>query len=508
VRDRGSLNSTVYECRRDLTSSSTELEPPNASLPFYSLFREVGICGPGSWNGQSPAQQGIGTPTSRGILEPVPEPKLLLAYSVPEERLMGSSRAAGLVSIALLSTALPIVAADPVVVPGEVPSALAALGDLSRVTAIAVSRDGSRAAAAFPAGKEEDETRVAISGVAEGWMLDGKALVLRWSPSGRTLLALVEKIGRKGRRSAFLDAIDVGEPGRRPRRIVLPESARALDVRSSDSLLVVASEGDLRTFDSETLRSGRIYALAGENLSVAFVPGGERVLVGREDGVVRIDLSAPQGREGMPVESRATADVPIVEIVVSPSAERALARGEDGRLFEIRIEPLEATATGKTASALAWPGTDTPVPIEPAPLRLPEPVLETAPPPPPAPPEPVPEPPSPPIAEESPPASLVEEPVPALPSGQVAGRITGEGRGEVVAVRLLGPDSVIREAKRVFPNPDGTWSADGLAPGTYRVVVDGGPDRVLRSEPAFRTIHVEAGSRVEVDDLEVRGALR
>jgi hypothetical protein len=407
---------------------------------------------------------------------------------------------------ALLTTGLPTAAADPVLVPGEVPPAFAAFGDLSRVTAIAVSPDGGRAAAAFPAGKKDDESRVAVSGLTEGWILDGKALVLRWSPSGRTLLALVEKIGRKGRRSAFLDAIDVGEPGRRPQRIVLPESSRGLDVRSSDSLLVIASEGDLRTLDSETLRSGRIYALAGENLSVAFVPGGERVLVGRADGVVRVDLSAPQGREGMPVESRATTDVPIVEIVVSPSAERALARGEDGRLFEIGIEPLEATATGKTASALAWPGTDTPVPIEPAPLRLPGPVLETAPPPPP--PEPIPEPPPPPIVGESPPAPVVEEPVPALPSGQVAGRITGEGRGEVVAVRLLGPDSVIREAKRVPPNPDGTWSADGLAPGTYRVVVDGGPDRVLRTEPAFRTIRVEAGSRVEVDDLEVRGALR
>lgn len=411
---------------------------------------------------------------------------------------MRTNRAAVVAAISLLTACIPTAAAEPIAIPGEIPPALAALGDLSRVTAIAVAPDGSRAAAAFPAGKEDDATRVAVSGLTDGWILDGKALVLRWSPSGRTLLALVEKIGRKGRRSAFLDAVDVGEPGRRPQRIVLPESARGLDVRSSDSLLVIASEGDLRTFDSDTLRSGRIYALAGENLSVAFVPGGERVLVGRKNGVVRVDLSAPQAREGMPVESRSTTDVPIVEIVVSPSAERALARGEDGRLFGIGIEPLEATATGKTANALAWPGSDTPVPIEPAPLRLPEPVLETAPPP--LPPEPVPEPP--------PPAPVVEEPAPALPSGQVAGRITGEGRGEVVAVRLLGPDSVIREAKRVPLNPDGTWSADGLLPGTYRVVVDGGPDRVLRSEPAFRTIRVEAGGRVEVDDLEVRGALR
>lgn len=417
---------------------------------------------------------------------------------------MRTNRAAVVAATALLAAGTPSAAADPVVVPGEVPSALVALGDLTRVTAIAVSPDGSRAAAAFPAGKEDDETRVAVAGLAEGWILDGKALVLRWSPSERRLLALVEKIGRKGRRSAFLDAIDVEQPGRRPQRIVLPESARGLDVRSSDSLLVIASEGDLRTFDSETLRSGRIYALAGENLSVAFVPGGERVLVGRMDGVVRVDLSAPQGREGMPVETRAATDVPIVEIVVSPSAERALARVEDGRLFEIRVEPLDATATGRTATALAWPGTAAPVPIEPAPLRPPEPVLETAPPPP----EPVPEAPLPPVAEEPPPAPVVEEPAPALPSGQVAGRITGEGRGEVVAVRLLGPDSVIREAKRVPLNPDGTWSADGLLPGAYRVVVDGGPDRVLRSEPAFRTIRVDAGSRVEVDDLEVRGALR
>ncbi len=409
---------------------------------------------------------------------------------------MEANRSGGLLCVALLVAFIPTFAAEPIVIPGEIPPSLAALGDLSRVAAVAVSPDASRAAAAFPAGKEDDETRVAVSGLTEGWILDGKALVLRWSPSGGTLLALIEKIGRKGRRSAFLDAIDVEEPGRRPQRIVLPETARGLDVRSADSLLVIASEGDLRTFDAETLRSGRIFAVAGENLSVGFVPGGERVLVGRRDGVVRVDLSAPQGREGMPVESRASTDVPIVEIVVSPSAERALARGEDGRLFEIRVEPLEAASTGKKATALAWPGTEAPTPIEPPPPRPPEPAPETASPAP----EPVPEPP--------PPAPVVEEPAPALPSGQVAGRITGKGRGEVVAVRLLGPDSVLREAKRVPLNPDGTWSADGLAPGSYRVVADGGPDRVLLCEPAFRTIHVEAGGRVEVDELQVRGVLR
>ena len=433
---------------------------------------------------------------------------------------MRTIRAAVAAGIALLAAGTPRTGADPVFVPGgDIPPALAAIGDLSRVTAIAVSPDGMRAAAAFPAGKEDDETRVAVAGLAEGWILDGKVLVLRWSPSGRRLLALVEKIGRKGRRSAFLDSIDLAEPGRRPQRIVLPESARGLDVRSSGSLLVIASDGDLRTLDAETLRSGRIYALAGENRAVAFVPGGERVLVGRADGVVRVDLSAPQGREGMPVENRAETGVPIVEVAVSPSAERALARGEDGRLFEIRLEPLEATATGTMASALAWPGTAEPVPIEPPPLRPPEPVLETAPPPEPVPieppslrpPEPVLEtapPPREPVPDRPPPAPVVDEPLAALPSGQVAGRITGEGRGEAIAVRLLGPDNVLRESSRVPLNPDGTWSADGLPPGTYRVVVDGGPDRVLRCEPAFRTVRVEAGGRVEVDDLEVRGALR
>jgi hypothetical protein len=58
VRERGSLDSTVYECKRDLTTSSTEFDQPHAGLPFYFLVRGVGICGPSSWNGPSPPQQG------------------------------------------------------------------------------------------------------------------------------------------------------------------------------------------------------------------------------------------------------------------------------------------------------------------------------------------------------------------------------------------------------------------------------------------------------------------
>ncbi len=58
VRERGSLESTAYDCERDLTTSSTEFDQPNVGVPFYFLVRPVGICGPGSWNGPSPPQQG------------------------------------------------------------------------------------------------------------------------------------------------------------------------------------------------------------------------------------------------------------------------------------------------------------------------------------------------------------------------------------------------------------------------------------------------------------------
>jgi hypothetical protein len=91
--------------------------------------------------------------------------------------------------------------------------------------------------------------------------------------------------------------------------------------------------------------------------------------------------------------------------------------------------------------------------------------------------------------------------------GDAEGKLTGPALSEVVAVVLHGPNNIMREAARTRPESDGTWSAFGLEPGRYRVLIDGGGGRVLQTQPAFRTIEVKAGSRVMVEAIEVFGSL-
>jgi hypothetical protein len=97
------------------------------------------------------------------------------------------------------------------------------------------------------------------------------------------------------------------------------------------------------------------------------------------------------------------------------------------------------------------------------------------------------------------------EPGPAPP--QVRGRITGPALAEVVAVVLHGPDDVLREAGRVRPAADGAWEIDGLAPGLYRVHLDGGGARVLITEPRFLILRIEAGRPATAPDLRVLRSL-
>jgi hypothetical protein len=424
------------------------------------------------------------------------------------------------VSACWLFAALPALARDaeprPVEIPSGdgVPGAFSRLGEPERLVTATMSADGQHLAAAFLAGKEGEENRIAFTGPGPGepsnWIVTGRVLVLRIDSGGRSVLALVERIRRKGRRSVTLDVFDTTEPDARPRSLNMPSSARGLAVRDGDGRIVVASQDDLRTFESGTLRSGRIYSIPGGNRSVAFLPGSERVLVGRDGGIWRVDLSAPQSREGMPVEARATAPGPVLEIAVSPRADLALARLEGDEILEVTVNPLQARATGRTARAIAWRGSAVPEPIEAVPEK---PATQSLPPAPPAIESATPdfEEAGPSGAEQAPSSdapSEIETPSPSLPVGQVAGRLVGPARGAAVSVRLLGPDNLLREARRVPVRPDGTWSVDSLAPGGYRVVVEAAGGGVLQCEPPFRTIRVQEGERLEVGPIEVVSVLR
>jgi len=87
-------------------------------------------------------------------------------------------------------------------------------------------------------------------------------------------------------------------------------------------------------------------------------------------------------------------------------------------------------------------------------------------------------------------------------AGAIRGRVSGAAATEVVAVVLMGPDNVLREAARVRPRADGAWSVSGLAPGAYRILLDAGGGKALEASPPFRSVRLEAGGQVEVAPIE------
>jgi hypothetical protein len=75
----------------------------------------------------------------------------------------------------------------------------------------------------------------------------------------------------------------------------------------------------------------------------------------------------------------------------------------------------------------------------------------------------------------------------------IVGRISGSGLDAVVSVIAYGPDNVLREAARVVPRADGSFAFTKLAPGAYRIVLDGGGDRLIESTPPFQVVRVGDG---------------
>jgi hypothetical protein len=255
------------------------------------------------------------------------------------------------------------------------------------------------------------------------------------------------------------------------------------------------------------------------------------VLVAGDEAIGLVDLSDSYGPEGIPPRERVTVAWPVRSLASSPSGLRAVALLEDGTFLRVELDPLRVHEEGR-GFAIAWPGEKmaySPAP-EPIPEREPEPaepVREVPPPVLPAEPpeqararpervespipstrapEPVASPPSsrpvkaePPAPREPPAPQPRSTPVP----GEVRGTVRGPAADQVVAVVLLGPDNVLREAARVRPGADGAWSVTGLPPGAYRVVLDGGGKRFLETDPAFGTFRVEAGRPTEAPAILV-----
>jgi hypothetical protein len=109
----------------------------------------------------------------------------------------------------------------------------------------------------------------------------------------------------------------------------------------------------------------------------------------------------------------------------------------------------------------------------------------------------------PPSAPEPPPETDRRE---ETPPAQVRGRIDGPAVSRVAFVIVLGPDSLLREAARVRPDPDGSYRVGGLPPGRYAIQLDGGGKHVLVTEPRIRVLRITDDSAA-VADFHVLRAL-
>ncbi|HKQ61840.1 MAG TPA: hypothetical protein VJS92_11135 [Candidatus Polarisedimenticolaceae bacterium] len=420
---------------------------------------------------------------------------------------------------------------------GSTPAVLERLGPLPPAAALAIGPSGTQAAVALPSDDERFATRLRLASLDSPQPLDldvpGEVRDLLFALDGATLYAIEHRSAKRGAGESYLLAVDVDSLKAR-RALRLPSSAGALDHWPERGALLVACANEVRTLLLPDLRSGPLYRIGGANLAVSSL-GGSRVLLGQTDAVLLVDLADRPGQLEMPVRDRVSAPAAVADLAAAADGGSALARLEDGRLFTVAFRPLRLEPQdggGMVASSPPEAGRST-VPAEAVEPELPPPPAP-APSPTTAPPEPEPEPepealpeepqrevdaepaPPEPAAEEhaepepEPAESPRQEPPPTpLPSEPgLSGKISGPAAKQVVAVVILGPNSLLRVAARATPGPDGTWGpVPDLPPGRYRIQLDAGGGKAVVAEPPFATVDLPAGGHVQVPELRAQRVL-
>jgi len=353
-------------------------------------------------------------------------------------------------------------------------------------------------------------------------------------PAG--LFAIEHRPAKKREGDTYLVQLDL-ETGKAPRVMRLPPSARDLEFWPGGRSLLVAARNEIRSVTLPLIRSGPLYRIPGENYSIAIVEG-TRVLVGQADALLLVDLADPQSRESMRIRERLDTPAPVISLALARGGSSGVAGLADRRVVELRMDPLafDEVGTGLVVERRTHAEQPAATPIEPVSEPIeeedelePSPApdrddtgsvaLETAP------------------ATETPAAVEVQRgdpwPLPAIvpfrgpepherpadaeevasrtapepePAPQIRGRIDGPAAGDVVWVVFYGPDSLLTEAKRASPGPDGRYEVDDLAPGRYWIQLDGGGRRQLIAQPPSRSVVVEPDSET-VADFHVARAL-
>jgi hypothetical protein len=371
------------------------------------------------------------------------------------------------------------------------PSALDRIENPERLTILAIDRSGEHAVGVMPADDKGERSVVMFYAAADPEVVavevptQVRALLL--SRDDLSVFAIMRKDSKRGEGETFLSLIDPGS-AKAKRLLRLPHSAVDLDYWSAHDSLLVSCKNEIRTLLLPEMRSGPLYRVRGNNRAVASLAGGNLILVGQDDGLLLVDLDATHGKEEMPVQSEIPLPQPVNSISAAADGSYALVTLADDSVQTVNIDTLMPAAPPE------------PVLVEEVIEEIPEPEL------------------APPIPEPVVVAEVIEEPVveeviqdptpePAKPTPQVRGKITGDDLSAVVAVVLLGPNNMLREAARISPQNDGSWSAGGLATGKYRVQLDGGGSRVLVTDPPFMLIDVEQDGTADAGEIRLLKAL-
>ena len=379
----------------------------------------------------------------------------------------------------------------------------AALQDPGSALAIA---DGTEATAtAYPTGPDVSKIVIARRDAEpEELAIPATVRALMFTAGDRALYAILVRESKRRPPQTWLQAIDM-ETLDSTRAATLPPSARALTAWERGGAILVACEDELRTFMTPDHRSGPLYRIPGPNRALLVIPDSDLVLVGKDLGVVAVDLRDAHRDNEMPVRASFQTSSPPAALALIDGGATVAARLEDRTVVSTPIETLRVAARTppppravepEESAARAAETSEAPPPraVEPE-----EPAARAAE-----------------TPQASPPRvempTEAQQPVPAPPTppppadAAIAGVVTGAAAGEVEWVVAYGPDNVVREAARVAPEADGTFSFAGLASGRYRVLIVGKGGKVVESRPAFLAVTVGDGEveRRTIEAVRVR----
>ena len=411
--------------------------------------------------------------------------------------------------VALLCCTVPVPGLamdDPIRVAGDPRPDVLDLVDTSiRPLALAVGPDGRHAAVSYPhpakprrsivklyASYREEPLTIEISTVVRS---------LVFSPDGLEVYVASYRPAKRRLGESHLSSIDVVE-GKSRSIMPIPPTTSSMDYWPARESLLIATTDEVRTIRVAGMRSGPLYRIPGRNRAVTALAGSTAVLLGQKTEILLVDLDDPPGEESMPVRERVGVPAPVASLAAFPDGTGALAHLSDGSIYRVSFDPLAIEPSGSAIAlvALGKQTGGTTVAMAPLPAPAPEPTVaeekvveeetrQTTPPPPPAPP--------------------VESETSSAPSWsptdapQLWGRLTGEAVEEVREIILLGPNSIVREARRVRPEDGGLWRADGLEPGRYQVQLSAGGSKILVNEPRIAVVEVTETGSTEATSFRV-----